>query len=192
MTDSPSYNPAIHHRRSVRLRGYDYSQAGAYVITICTNNRECIFGTVGAGSKPALCCPNQQVQMQLNNYGKIVKDTWEDLINHNDGIELDAFVVMPNHIHGIIVLVGTGSIEDRAGLEPAPTGTQGLSEIVRQLKTFSARRINSKRGTKGVSVWQRNYYEHVIRDEADLTRIREYIANNPVNWQSDENYPVTF
>jgi hypothetical protein len=75
-----------------------------------------------------------------------------------------------------------------AGSKPAPTGTRILPEIVRQLKTFSARRINQRRGVQGLSVWQRNYYEHIIRDEKDLTRIREYIANNPVNWLSDENY----
>ncbi len=173
MTD----DPAIHHRRSIRLRGYDYSQAGAYFITICTHNRECLFGAVGAGSKPALSSikPAQSPDsMVLNEYGEIVKDTWEDLINHVDGIELDAFGIMPNHVHGVIVFIGAGK--------------HTLSEIVRQLKTFSARRINRKRGSQGLPVWQRNYYEHIIRNEDDLARIREYIANNPANWQSDENY----
>ena len=233
MTDIPQhqYNPAIHHRRSIRLQGYDYSQAGAYFITICTHNRECLFGTVGAGSKPALAfcskpalaekpapsigsepalgsgpqdraglepAPTQSTsQMALNEFGEIVQYTWDDLPNHIAGIELDAFVIMPNHVHGIIVITGAGleqkdraglEQKERAGLEPAPTGTRILPEIVRQLKTFSARRINQRRGVQGLSVWQRNYYEHIIRDEKDLTRIREYIANNPVNWLSDENY----
>lgn len=201
MTDTtyPPYNPATHHRRSIRLRGYDYSQAGAYFITICTHNRECLFGAVGAGSKPAHPSikpaqfatphPTQSPNlMVLNEYGEIVKDTWEDLINHVDGIELDAFVIMPNHVHGIIVIIRAGLVQDGAGLEPAPTGKRTLPEIVRQLKTFSARRINKKRGAQGLPVWQRNYYEHAIRDDDDLTRIHGYIANNPINWLSDENY----
>lgn len=177
MTDRPRYNPDIHHRRSIRLHGYDYSQEGAYFITICTHNRECLFGTVGAGSKPALAEPVHYSSMALNEYGEIVQHTWDDLVNHIEGIELDAFVVMPNHFHGIVV------IDSRAGLEPAPT----LSEIVRQLKTFSARRINKIRDTQGVPVWQRNYYERVIRDENELSRVREYIVNNPANWLTDEN-----
>lgn len=198
MTDTPQplYNPAIHHRRSIRLQGYDYSQAGAYFITICTHKRECLFGNVGAGSQPAQPAsglqtkdragleraglepaPTQDIdQMVLNEYGKIVQHTWEDLPNHVGEIVLDAFVIMPNHVHGIIVMGGSGTCQ--------------LSEIVRQLKTFSARRINKKRGTHGLPVWQRNYYEHIIRDEDDLDRVREYIVNNPANWQSDENYLV--
>lgn len=115
MTDKPQYNPAIHHHRSIRLQGYDYSQVGAYFITVCTQNRECLFGTVGAGSKPA----QSTAPMALNEYGEIVKYTWEDLINHVSGIVLDAFVVMPNHAHGIIVIVGAGFMKGRAGLEPA-------------------------------------------------------------------------
>jgi len=127
--------------------------------------------------------------MVLNEFGEIVHCTWDDLPNHIGGIELDSFVVMPNHVHGIIVITEVGTEpKDRASSEPALTGTSLLPEIVRQLKTFSARRINQRRGVQGLSVWQRNYYEHIIRDEKDLTRIREYIANNPVNWQSDENY----
>ncbi len=183
MNDKPRYNPDIHHRRSIRLQGYDYAQAGAY-FTICTHTRECLFGSVGAGSKPAPHLqpaldfkPALATQMKLNECGEIVQHTWDDLVNHNENIELDAFVVMPNHIHGIV------TIDNRAGLEPAPT----LSEIVRQLKTFSARRINKIRDTQGVRVWQRNYYEHVIRDENELNRVREYIANNPANWLTDEN-----
>ncbi len=99
------------------------------------------------------------------------------MVNHIAGIELDAFVIMPNHLHGIIVI---------GGAKPCP-----LSEIVRQLKTFSARRINKIRGMQGIPVWQRNYYEHVIRDESDLNSLREYIVNNPMNWQLDENYLLT-
>ncbi|MBU4305614.1 MAG: transposase [Candidatus Omnitrophica bacterium] len=89
---------------------------------------------------------------------------------------------MPNNIHGIVVLTG------RAGLEPAPTGKYGLSEIVRQFKTFSSKRVNKVRNTQGGPMWQRNYYEHVIRNDNELNLIREYINNNPVNWKTDEAF----
>ena len=155
----------IVNRRSIRLKGYDYSQAGAYFVTICTQNRECLFGDVVNG------------EMVLNEFGELVFATWADLPNHNFGIELDAFIAMPNHVHGIINIV-------RAGLEPARTGKmQNLSEIIRQFKTFSARRINQLRNTPGLPLWQRNYYEHVVRDEDDLYRIRKYIINNPAKWR---------
>ena len=134
--------------------------------------------------------------MRLNEFGKIVEWTWHDLPNHVVGIVLDAFVVMPNHVHGIVIIaddVGAGSVG--AGSEPAPTTTpappkrHGLPEIVRQLKTFSARRINDHRGMRGVPVWQRNYYEHIIRNDNELNRIREYIMNNPSNWEIDQENP---
>jgi len=173
------YVPAK-HRCSIRLKGYDYSQAGAYLVTIVTRNRACLFGDV------------VHDEVRLSEMGKIVQWTWQDLPNHVRNVQLDAFVVMPNHIHGIIVIVagtvvGTGSV--RAGSEPAPTTAgirrQGLPEIVRQLKTFSSRRINEHRYTPGVPVWQRNYYEHVIRNGDELNRVREYIVNNPLQWELD-------
>jgi REP element-mobilizing transposase RayT len=172
------YDPEKHHRRSIRLKGYDYSQQGAYFVTICTKNRACLFGEI------------QQGQMNLNDLGKVVNDTWGNLPNHYAYIELDTFVIMPNHIHGIILLsdILVGAIG--AGLKPAPTTAtitkrQPLSEIIRALKTFSARRINAYRNTVGSPVWQRNYYEHIIRDEDSLDCIRQYIMDNPKNWQSD-------
>jgi REP element-mobilizing transposase RayT len=216
------YDPARHHRRSIRLRGYDYTQAGAYFITICTQGRECLFGEVADD------------EMHLNEYGRIVRDVWFDLPNHVSNVVLDAFVVMPNHVHGIVVIVngdvvgvgvdgadsvGAGSVgagphpaptvTTTTTAEPAPTATtttpaptttaeptptptkrHGLPEIVRQFKTFSARRINEHRGTTGTPVWQRNYYEHIIRDDASLNRIRQYILNNPIKWALDKENPV--
>lgn len=181
------FDPQKHHRHSIRLKGYDYSQPGAYFVTICTHNRAHLFGEIVNGV------------MRLNEYGKIVQYTWHDLVNHVDGIELGEFVVMPNHIHGIINIVGAGSVG--VGSEPTPTtaptvNTQPnrikpLPEIVRQLKTFSARRINEQRGMRGIPVWQRNYYEHIIRDEKSYQRIAEYIFNNPSNWQQDNYFDVT-
>ena len=132
--------------------------------------------------------------MSLSPYGGIVMSCWHDLVNHYAHLELDTFVVMPNHIHGIIVLTHVDRRTDvGAGLKPAPTTARsrsyGLPEIVRAFKTFSSRRINEAKATPGESVWQRNYYERVIRDEAELDRARQYIVGNPVNWSRDAENP---
>ena len=169
------YDPNRHHRRSIRLKGYDYSKAGCYFVTICTKNREMLFG-------------------------KIVEYTWFDLPNHIDTVKLDVFTIMPNHVHGIIVIKNdnvdiendsiNGSGMVRVGSEPTLTKRKHhpLTEIIRQFKTFSARRINKKRNISGIPVWHRNYYEHIIRDGKELNRIRFYIENNPVNWHEDDYY----
>ena len=207
------YDPKIHHRRSIRLKNYEYSLKGLYFITICTENRLCLFGEiVGAGSKPArVHYPNKSDQnrnpvpnradlesaptninvgygqIRLNDLGRIVEYTWFDLVNHIGNIKLHEFIVMPNHIHGIIEIIA----DIRAGLEPAPTGKmKPFSEIVRQLKTFSARRINQLRKMPGRPVWQRNYYEHIIRNEKSHHKLSEYIVNNPLNWQEDKYFEL--
>ena len=170
------FDPKIHHRHSIRLPGYDYSRAGAYYVTIVTQGRESLFGEVVNGA------------IALNRFGQIVEHAWYDLPNHYPHVELDAFCIMPNHVHGIIVLnddyVG-------AGLRPAPTGCTStkrhpLSEIVRAFKSFSARRINSLRNTQGIPVWQRNYYEHIIRNNDDYLSKSNYILTNPLNWEKDD------
>jgi putative transposase len=181
-------------RHSIRLRGYDYAQAGAYFITIVTKDRLCLFDEVVEGA------------MRLNELGRMVQSVWEELPGHYPGVQCDAFVVMPNHIHGIITLadneaggppdvgaglkparvaVAVGPNSVRAGFKPAPT----LPEVVRAFKTFSARRVNEIRNTTGFPLWQRNYYEHVVRSEDELHRIREYIANNPLQWELDRENP---
>ncbi len=172
-----------YHRRSIRLQGYDYAQVGAYFVTICTYNRECLLGQVVDG------------HTVLNQYGEIVVACWNDLPNHYLSVELDAFVVMPNHVHGTILLadpVGAGFREREmvgAGFKPAPTKRRPLSEIIRAFKTFSSRCINESRGTPGIPTWQHNYYEHVIRDDDSLNRIRDYIATNPLRWALDRENP---
>ncbi|MFC2146484.1 transposase [Acidobacteriota bacterium] len=149
--------------------------------------------------------------MVSNELGKMVLFTWNDLPNHNQHIILDEFVIMPNHFHGIIFInAGAGSniagagldivgvdlnVAVGAGSEPAPTMNtmkkrHGLPEIVRQFKTFSARRINKNRGTSGAPVWQRNYWEQIIRNEKSLNNFRQYIIQNPSNWQTDAENPV--
>ncbi len=169
------YDPRRHHRRSIRLKGYDYRRPGAYFVTCCTYDHEALFGEVEDG------------EMVLNELGVIVQQVWDDLVNHYGHVYLDAFVAMPNHVHGIIVLMDEpGVVGVGAGLKPAPTPKRhGLPEIVRGFKTFSARRINERRGTPGVPVWQRNYYEHIVRDEHALRRIQNYILHNPANWELD-------
>ena len=155
-------------RRSIRLPSYDYGHPGSYFITVCTNQRRCLFGEVVGG------------EVNLSPYGGIVMNCWHDLVNHYARVELDAFVVMPNHVHGIIVLTDV----DR---RTAHSRSYGLPEIVRAFKTFSSRPINEARATSGGSVWQRNYYERVIRDEAELDR--QYIVGNPANWSRDAENP---
>lgn len=165
-----------HYRRSIRMKGYDYSEPGAYFITICTHNNQTLFGKIIEGV------------MQLNDFGKIVQFTWEDLVNHVSGIELGPFVIMPNHIHGIIQIIDSDSsvrMGPRPTTTPAPTQQTSLPEIVRQLKTFSSRRINQLRGTHGQHVWHRNYYEHIIRNNDSFLKTGEYILNNPNQWEND-------
>ena len=165
---------SVCYPRSIRLKGYDYAQAGAYFVTICTQNRVCLFGNI------------EREVMILGTPGQIVLKAWVELPEHYANVRLDAFVVMPNHVHGIIVL-SCDSVE--AGLKPAATVRHALPEVVRALKTFSSRRINAWRQTPDKSVWQRNYYEHVIRNDHDLERIREYIVTNPMKWALDGENP---
>ena len=202
--------------RPRRLREYDYAQDGAYSVTVCTDWRTHLFGRVTDG------------RVELNAVGRIVEKVWHELPEHYPHVELDAFVVMPDHVHGIVVFVGgdseagsdsgptlgsatvgsraeeagykpartqDGTRPEEAGLKPAPTQdarTQdeaptkvrrhGLSEVLRGFKTYSGRRVNGLRGTPGVAVWQRGYYEHVVRNEEDMNRIRQYFQENPLRW----------
>jgi len=174
-----TYDPDKPRRHTIRLKGYDYSQAGAYFVTTCTHNQECILGRV------------VDSEMRLSTFGEVVAACWDDLPHHYPHVELDAFAIMPNHIHGIIMLVDPAIVVG-AGLKPAPTminKRHGVTEVIRAFKTFSSRRINLLRGTPGTRVWQRNYYEHVIRNENDLDEIREYIMNNPLKWELDKENP---
>jgi REP element-mobilizing transposase RayT len=193
------YTPDNHHRRSTRLNRYDYSQAGAYFVTICTWQKECLFGDIGNN------------EMTLNEYGTIVANHWDVISDYVANVERDEFVVMPNHVHGIIILNNVGAqfiapyqfIAPVGNNRPAPQRSainqnknQGVinhaptvGEIVRAFKARCTHMINQIRNTPGHPVWQRNYYEHVIRNEDDLNRIRQYIIDNPIKWADDENNP---
>ena len=172
------YNPKIHHRRSIRLPGYDYSRAGAYFITICTQNRVHLFGEIMDG------------KMILNDAGKIVGKQWQWLESQYGHVILDAFVVMPNHLHGIIVISDVDT--RRGGSRTAPTTSRTaptikpLGRLVGAFKTTSTKQINNMRNTPGEKLWQRNYWEHIIRNENEYRRIAEYIRNNPAKWEMDK------
>jgi putative transposase len=176
-------------RRSIRLGSYDYSYPGAYFVTLCAARRGLLFGWISDS------------RVLENANARIVRDCWLDLPNHYPHVSLDTFVVMPDHIHAIIVLLDTHRVGDvRAGLKPAPTDgdavedagvRHGLPEIVRALKTYSARRINATRGTPGASVWQRGYYERIVRNERELDLTRKYITSNPRNWRTDREHNKT-
>ncbi len=202
------------HRRSTRLQHYDYSQAGAYFVTICTQGRACLFGAIENGA------------MVLNECGCAVRDEWLETAELRAEIKMGEFVVMPNHFHGIFVIgeATIDAIRERAIREsplrqgrpveaihelpepPSATDNVGaihelplslrqqrrqmaLSKIVGRFKMLTAKRINEIRQLSGVSLWQRNYYEHVIRNEDDYRGIAEYIAANPCRWEEDVLHP---
>jgi putative transposase len=168
------------HRRSIRLPNYDYSQNGAYFVTICTVNREHFFWNIVEGTK--YCAPT----VQLTDFWKIAEQCWHEIPDHYPYVELDAFVVMPNHLHGIISIVGAQYFVSNE--EPINEFQKiipwSISSIVRGYKIGVTKRCREI--SPWIEIWQWNFYEHIIRDEADLNRIREYIMNNPINWSDDE------
>jgi REP element-mobilizing transposase RayT len=170
----------MHHRRSIRLKDYDYSQAGAYFVTLCAWQRKCIFGSIVDG------------EMQLTPLGIITQDCWTELREHFPNVDLEIFRVMPNHFHAIIVI----RTETVGAIHVLPLQTKGLArrrmllpKIIGRFKMTSAKRINEVRGTPSVPVWQRNYYEHVIRDDKSFGRIQEYIQTNVLRWEVDKENP---
>jgi putative transposase len=181
---------------TARAQWWNYSNDGDYFITICTKNREHLFGYI------------QDYEMILNEYGQIVSDCWYDLPKHYHNIVLGEFQIMPNHIHCIVGVDNSRIINPdpnpdsvETGFKPDCTITDanpecvndsnpddkihGVFEFMRALKSFSSRRINEKRNSKGVSNWQERFHDHIIRNEAEYNRIRNYIINNPKNWNKD-------
>jgi putative transposase len=181
-----TYNPDKHKRRSVRLKDYDYSQAGAYFVTICTHDRECILGELRKG------------EMFLNEQGQYAANNWKDVSNYYHHVRMDEFTVMPNHLHGIIVLCdgNVGAIHElplrnEMAIEDRKDRRQMLlPKIIGRFKMNVSKHINTIRNTPGHPVWQRNYYEHIIRDENELHAIRQYIVENPLKWDMDNENPV--
>jgi putative transposase len=186
-----NYDPDRHHRRSIRLKDYDYSQEGAYFVTICTHCRECLFGKIKHG------------EMRLNPPGMMAANAWQDLNRRFPDVKIDAYVVMPNHIHGIIWLVGAplvgaldcaihGAHGDgiRATTRVAPT----LGDVMGAFKSITTDKYIDGVKRYGWTpftgrVWQRNYYEHVVHDDRALEAIRDYIEANPSQWANDPENP---
>jgi putative transposase len=192
------YDPDRHHRRSIRLKDYNYSQEGAYFVTICTHKRECLFGEIRDG------------EMQSNDIGVAVHNEWMKSALIRREIHLDMFVVMPNHIHGLVFIVGDdpalvgatggrpffgkqtadGGSREFEGDRRSPLQTRGprrrsLAAFIGGFKSACTRSVNEFGCTSGIPLWQRNYYEHVIRNENSLNALREYIQANPSQWAID-------
>ncbi len=176
----PKFDPKIHHRRSIRLKGYDYSQAGAYFVTIVAWQRECLFGDVVDG------------EMVLNEFGVIVRSEWERTAEIRREVDLGAFVVMPNHFHGIVILHNDTVVgaTGRSPLPPRGPIPKSLGALMAGFKSSVTKQINVIRATPGIPVWQRNYYERIIRHERELDRIHRYIESNPSNWADDDENPA--
>ena len=192
------YDPSIHHRRSIRLSSYDYRTAGAYFVTLCTYERACILDDAG--------------------FGVTVEASWAAIPDHFQGAAVDEFIVMPNHLNGIVLIndgVGATALPrpetrpyDRqpSAVPPEPPIGRGnpsplrerprgpdpcsLGAIIGSFKAFTTRRIDEIRGTPGAPVWQRNYYERVIRNDRELDAVRQYIRDNPAKWAEDPNNPA--
>ena len=192
------------HRRSIRLKEYDYTQFGAYYITLCTHGKQCVFGNVMNG------------QMILNDIGKMADEWWKKLPDKFNSISIDEYCVMPNHFHGIIQIVGADTQMFRADtwvrpygtvVDPAPVGAHprvrpndqhprvcpSISTIVQWFKTMTTneyiRNVKNNRWPPfDKHIWQRNYYERIIRDDGELNHLREYIIHNAIQWENDDYY----
>lgn len=167
-------------RKTMRLPGYDYSQPGAYFVTLLTYQRRHFLSDIAHGK---IC---------YSKFGVVVKDSWLDLPRYHPQLELDEFCVMPDHFHAIIHLVevkgGSTEINERVmdSDETHPDDTKSLVEIIRGYKSFTARKINAMSGTIGTPVWHRSFYDHVISDEDELNQIRQYIIENPLKWELEK------
>ena len=174
-------------RRSIRLRDYDYSQPGAYFITICTLDLECLFGDVVDG------------RVELNGLGEIAQRCWYEIPDHFLNVKQDEFIVMPNHVHGLIMIVGAtnasplrpilDNVQQPRRITPGGVKSGSLGAIIGSYKSAVTRQINTTHNTPGAKLWQRNYNEHIIRSEDELNRIRRYISQNPAKWEFDRDNP---
>jgi putative transposase len=202
-----NYNPQEHHRRSIRLKGYDYSKIGAYFVTLAVFRHECLFGEIVNGG------------MRLNRFGEIVQQWWDEIPVHFPNVETWAFVLMPNHIHGIIVITdrrGTVPVPNdnqttnqrrgevispcgnknnkdgetpQMGGETPPLPTPTLGQVIAYFKYQSTKEMNTLGHSVITKFWQRNYYEHIIRNEKEMENIWKYIEMNPSRWDEDEEDP---
>jgi putative transposase len=179
------YDADKHHRRSIRLKGWDYSSSGLYFLTICTQDRACLFGRVIEG------------EMHLGRWGVVVAEEWLKSEKIRQEIAFDAWVIMPNHFHAIVQIQRSDHWDNptycndarlAAGLRPIMR-PRSISSLVAAFKAASTTRINVMRETPGIKVWQRNYYESIIRTDRGLERVRAYIKANPQKWYNDQLHP---
>jgi len=179
-------------RRSIRLPGYDYSQPGAYFITVCTHRRALLFGRI------------KETEMLLHRIGTIVAQCWQRIPQHFPTVGLDQWIVMPNHLHGILIISDVGVSDDAVGARhasPLPAGhapplqsvqldrptprNLTVATIIGSFKSAATKHVNAARRSPGAPVWQRNYYEHIIRTPAEFEKTRKYIYDNPMLWDDD-------
>ena len=182
--------PSPRGRRSIRLAGYDYASPGAYFITLVTYQRLCLFGTIRDG------------EMELSAVGMIVAEKWHEISGHFTNVELGEYVVMPNHVHGIIILHdvprrgvvstpagrggGTPPDDLKKGDETSPLRWTTLGQVVAYYKYQSTKQVNAVMDSPGTQLWQRNYYDHILRNDKEYARINAYIASNPIHWEDDD------
>lgn len=164
------------NRRSIRLPAYDYAQAGGYFITICTHHRACLFGS------------NVDGEMVLNDIGLTIVDEWTKTSALRANVKLDVFVVMPNHIHGIVLIIEPteNGLPSYAPAKDFRSPSQTIGAIIRGFKSAATKQINIIRNSAGTKLWQRNFYERVIRNEDELGLMRQYIVENPAKWEFDK------
>jgi REP element-mobilizing transposase RayT len=166
---------ALLQRKPLRLRGYDYAEPGTYFVTVTTHDRICWFGEVVNGG------------MRLTEIGHVVHEEWSAIPDRRTGVELDAFVVMPNHVHGVVRILSNARGEASLAPTRAAAGASrgSLGSIVGSFKAGVSRRVSRMRSSDRVVLWQSGYHDHIVRTEGELDRIRAYIAANPANWPVD-------
>jgi len=173
------YNPEYHHRRSIRLKGYDYSQPGIYFVTLCTYQQQCWFGEI------------HQAQMHLNQIGKIVAQEWLHSPQMRPTLQLDEWIIMPNHLHGIVKIIATQSnlLSHQPQQKKLHRPPNSLPSFIAGFKGSVTRKINQIRDNTAIPIWHRNYYESIVRHEDALNNVRYYIRNNPQKWDQDPDNP---
>ncbi|MCD4652701.1 transposase [bacterium] len=181
------YNPEKHNRKSVRLKGYDYSQPGFYYVTICTQDRTERFGGVSDD------------EMILNDAGEMVDSEWNRIPERYNHVIIDTYKIKPNHMHGIIVIGCRGVVSAPSMKADKPGGMNGdgaettplptLGQMIARFKYLITKTLNKIDGSPGRRVLQRGFHDHIIRNEEELNRIRKYIEDNPRSWKNDENNP---
>jgi len=179
------YNNDKYRHKSIRLKGYDYTQSGAYFVTICSQDKKNIFSQIVDGN------------VILNEFGKIIQNEWIKTGQIRKNVIIDEYVIMPNHLHGIIII--ENNHDDRRGTQQRASTSKiesfgkpvfgSLPTIIRGFKSTTTKQINELRSMPEIPLWQRNYYEHVVRNDNDLNEIREYIINNPLKWDLDKENP---